>query len=168
MIRQLAQCPYCEGCEVALTEEMELIFSPDTSPSRPCAHLVWVEGRYSQWGLSPLPGRKTKIARRIGSSEFGWQHPTLAGHDDVQELMAFLRDLLTAGGDWQFAPNETHAVRIMSADHNVTESDGRVYPDWEVEGSALFATDPARFIASLPACRERQGSAFTDLTGLGE
>src|SRR3954453_14173344 len=96
MIRQLAQCPYCQNCEVALTDNPEVILNPDAKPPRPCPHLIWVEGRYSQWELSPIPGRKTRIPRMIGSTEFEWQHPSLMAREDASDLRKFLKELVGA------------------------------------------------------------------------
>jgi hypothetical protein len=163
MIRQLAQCPYCQGCEIALTESLELAFNPESPPSRPCVHLILVEGRYSQWGLSPLPGRKTQIARMIGSNDFSWAHPGLECREDAQDLYAFLKELSTAGVGWELAPRQEHAVRIISKDHTITDAHGKSYPDWEIEGMAVFARDPEAFIAELPSCLERRSSPFADL-----
>ncbi len=115
MIRQLAQCPYCQSCEVALTDSFEVVLNPDADPPQPCPHLIWIEGRYSQWGVSPLAGRKTKIARMIGSNEFGWQQPALVARDDAEPLQTYLKEMVGAGGGWEFAPSEPHIVRAISA-----------------------------------------------------
>ena len=165
MMRQLAQCPYCQDCEVALTDSLDVVFNPDGDPPQPCPHLIWVEGRYSQWGLNPLPGRKTKIARMIGSTEFAWLAPGLVEREDAQQLRAYLKELLDAGGGWEFAPPEAHNVRRNSIDQNVTDADGKEYPSWGVEGAAVFAASPGAFIGSLPACLDRRSSAWTDLPG---
>ena len=165
MIRQLAQCPYCQSCEVALTDSFDVILNPDANPPQPCPHLIWVEGRYSQWGVSPLAGRKTKIARMIGSNEFGWQQPSLAVRDDAEQLQTYLQEMVGAGGGWEFAPSEPHIVRAISREQKITEADGKEYPSWEIEGTAVFAGDPAAFIDSLPACLARQSGAWSDLSG---
>ena len=73
MIRNLAQCPYCGDCEIALDDHPSLVFNPAGSSS-PCGHLAWVEGRYSQWDLSPQG-----INRAIGSTEF--RSVTVVGPD---------------------------------------------------------------------------------------
>lgn len=163
MIRQLAQCPYCQGCEVALTDSPEVTFNPGANPS-PCPHLIWVDGRYSQWELSPLAGRKTKIPRMIGSTEFEWLHPSLAEREDLQELRTFLRDLGSSGLNWEFAPADAHSVRPISRDGTVTQ-EGKVYPQWEVEGTAVFAREAATFLANLPAYVARRGAAWQEPSG---
>ncbi len=165
MIRPLAQCPYCQGCEVALTESFDVVLNPDAKPPRPCPHLMRVEGRYSQWGLDPLPGRKTKVARMVGSNEFAWQHPDLAARQDADLLQTYLKELVSSGAGWEFAPSVEHLVRTISLDRKVKEADGREYPNWEIEGTALFARDAAAFVASLPACLARQSAAWSDLPG---
>lgn len=165
MIRQMAQCAYCQDCEVALTDDLEVVFNPDAQLRQPCRHLIYAEGRYSQFGLSPLPGRKTKLARVIGSTEFEWQHPSLIDQEDASLLRTFLKDLVAAGNNWEDAPPEAHTVQPISLDQNVLEADGRKYPSWSIEGTAIFAGDPDAFIASLPACLGRQRSPWTDLRG---
>jgi hypothetical protein len=164
MIRQLTQCPYCQGCEVALTDSPEVVFNPGSPPSSPCPHLIWVEGRYSQWELSPLPDRKTRIPRMIGSTEFEWQHPSLAAREDVQELRAFLKDLVGAEPNWEFAPSEAHAVRPITRDGTIMQ-DGKVYPQWEVEGAAVFAQDAAAFVERLPACMASRSAGWQSASG---
>jgi hypothetical protein len=165
MIRQLAQCPYCQGCEVALTDSFDVILNPDSSSQQACPHLIRVAGRYSQWGLSSMPGRKTKIARMVGSNEFDWQHPDLPLREDGESLQPYLKDLVESGAGWEFAPSEEHLVRTISLDQKITEADGREYPQWEIEGTALLARDAAAFLASLPACQTRQSAAWSDLPG---
>lgn len=164
MIRKLADCPYCQKCEVALTDNLAVAFNPEQAPPLPCPHLIWIEGRYSQWERSPLPGRKTKIARIVGSTEFEWQHPGLVVGDDAHAIQAYLKELVTAGGGWELAPSERHTVRVISADHNVSEN-GKSYPDWEIEGTALFADNPLTFIESLPASQARWSAAWKNLPG---
>lgn len=166
MIRQLAQCPYCQSGEVALDDSMEVVLNPDDSSAPPCPHLIRVDGRYTQWGLSPLPGRKTKIARMIGSNEFEWLHPDLAARDEAQQFRSYLKELVEAGAGWQFAPAEEHTIRFISRDHKVTDASGKEYPDWEVEGTAVFVRDGKLFIQGLPGCLERQNTTWTDLSDL--
>ncbi len=163
MRRQLAQCPYCQNGEIALTDSLDVVFNPDANPPQPCPHLIGLEGRYSQWGLSPLPGRKTKIARMVGSNELEWQHPSLIDRDDAGPLRAYLKELVSSGGGWEFAPAEPYLVRTISLDQKVTDANGKEYPGWEIEGTALFARDPAAFIESLPSCLTRHSAAWTDL-----
>jgi hypothetical protein len=165
MIRQLVQCPYCQACEVALTDSLDVLFNPEADPSQPCPHLIWIEGRYSQWALSSLASRKTKIAHMVGSSEFEWQRPDLFTREDAEQLRHYLKDLTNAGSGWEFAPTLEHSVRPISLDQKVTDANGREYPSWEIEGTALFAIDAEAFLASLPAWLERQNAAWTDLPG---
>lgn len=163
MIRQLAQCPYCQGCEVALTDNLDIVFNPERSPSAPCAHLIWIEGRYSQWERSPLPGRKTKIARMIGSTEFEWQHPGLMSADDANAQLTYLKELVAAGAGWEFAPPAEHTVRPISLDQSTTDADGKVYPNWEIEGATVFARNAPAFMESVPACMVRRHATWTEL-----
>jgi hypothetical protein len=165
MIRQLAQCPYCHACEIALTDSLDVTINPEGAAGQPCPHLICVEGRYSEWGLSALIGRKTKLARIIGSNEFEWQHPNLAAGDDAQQMRLYLKELAGSGMGWEYAPAEQHVVRTISLDHKVKEPDGREYPSWEVEGVAVFAARPAEFLGSLPASLQRRNAEWTDLSG---
>lgn len=166
MIRQLAQCPYCQNCEIALTDSLDVVFNPDSEAGQPCPHLIWLEGRYSQFALSPLPGRKTKIARMIGSNEFEWLHPDPASSADAAPLRNYLKELASAGGGWSFAPAEEHALRFMSADHKITDANGKEYPEWEVEGTVLFAADAPALLRNLPSYVERQSTPWTDFSDL--
>ena len=162
MIRQLAQCPYCQHCEVALTDNFDLVFNPDAKPSRPCPHLIRVEGRYSQWGLNPLPGRKTKIARMVGSNEFAWQHPDLTAREDVDNCSPTSRIWSAPGPAGSSPPPRSISCGRF---RSIRKSRRRMarYPNWEIEGTALFARDAAAFVASLPACLARQSAAWSDL-----
>lgn len=162
MIRPLAQCPYCRDGELALTDNLQLIFNPDKNGSPPCPHLVWVDGRYSQWELSPLPGRKTRMARMIGSTEFEWLHPSLAAREDLAALRGFLKELATQGQNWAFAPKQEHTVLTISRDQNVTDEDGRVYPSWEIEGTAVYARDAAAFASSLSTGLDQQNATWEE------
>jgi hypothetical protein len=161
MSRQLAECPYCQGSEITLNDNLDVAFQSAAGP-QPCPHLIWVTGRYSEWGLNTLPGRKTKIARIIGSNEFEWQHPSLIA-EDPHQLRAYLKELTSAGKGWQFAPSEEHTLRIISAEEKFTDKDGRTYPSWEAEGAAIFTGSPEVFLAALPGCVERWCSTWTDL-----
>jgi hypothetical protein len=165
MSRQLAQCPYCGGCDITLNDSLDVTFESAGGAAEPCPHLVWVQGRYSQWGLNVLPGRKTKIARILGSNEFEWQHPGLAAWEDPEQLRAYLQELTRAGSGWEFTPPVKHTVRLISVDEQVTDTDGRKYPGWEVEGVAIFTGDAEAFLGSLPGCLERWSSTWTDLPG---
>lgn len=151
MIRQLAQCPYCQGCEIALSDSFDVIFNPGSPQPQACSHLVYVDGRYSQFELDPLPGRKTKMARMIGSTEFSWVHPSLASMANAQRIQAYLKELIEAEPGWTSAPTEEHALRHISRDQNITDEDGKVYPSWETEGAALFAPHALIFVGNLAA-----------------
>jgi hypothetical protein len=166
MIRQLTQCPYCQGCEVALSESLDIVLNPDGAAPQACPHLIHIEGRYSQFALSPLPGRKTKIARMIGSNEFEWLHPEVSVREDATQIRTYLKEMAGAGGGWSFAPAEEHSLRFMSVDHKITDAGGKEYPEWEIEGSALFARDAQAFLQSLPACVQRQNATWTDFSDL--
>jgi hypothetical protein len=146
IIRQLAQCPYCQGCEVALTDSPDIVFNPDAKAHQPCPHLVLVEGRYSQYTRSSLPGRQTKIARMIGSTEFEWLHAGLAAGNEANQVRSALRELTTGGGSAESALT----VIPISKDQTVTEG-GKSYPDWEIEGAAIFALDAAAFASDMLA-----------------
>jgi len=161
MTRQLAQCPYCQTCEINLSDNLDVAFQSD-SGAQPCPHLISVEARYSEWGLNTLPGRKTKIARIIGSNEVEWQHPSLAAWDDPHQLRAYLKELISAGKGWQFAPPEEHTVRLISAEEKFTDKDGRTYPSWEAEGAAIFTGDPEALLGGLRSSVERWSSNWTD------
>jgi hypothetical protein len=165
MSRQLAECPYCGSCEITLNDSLDVTFHSAGGSSEPCPHLVWVEGRYSQWGLNALPGRKTKIARMVGSNEFEWQHPGLTAAEDPEQQRAYLKELARAGSNWEYAPLVKHTVRLISAEETVTEPDGRTYPSCEVEGVAIFTADAQEFLAGLPEGLARWTASFTDLPG---
>ena len=151
MIRQLAQCPFCNGCEVALDDRPDLVFNPDGVTQIPCAHLAWVEGRYEQWGKGPHG-----VFGVIGSTEFRWDPPEPAAAERTEQLLPYLRELVNAGADWPFAPAHPFVVRLLTAEEKVTDAKGRTNPVWEVDGWAVFASDPSVFWAALPACQERQ------------
>jgi hypothetical protein len=154
MIRNLAQCPYCNRCEIALDDNPALVFNPDTDPQQPCPHLAWVDGRYAQWERSSLG-----INRVIGSTEFPWNPPDLdAGF--VESLLPYLRELLNSGRNWAFAPAEGFVIRTLSAEEKATDKKGKSYVVWDVDGWALFAENPSAFWAALPACQERQLEAL--------
>jgi hypothetical protein len=159
MIRQLADCPYCGGCEIALTDNPDVAINPDKAGG-PCPHLVWVAGRYSQYQLSPIAGRRTKVARMIGSTEFEWVHPDLTADDADPRLSAHLRQW-TAGDQ---LPAAAHRVQAISRDQAVTEADGRSYPSWEIEGIAVFAEDAATFLNGLEASLDRPGAGPFDFS----
>jgi hypothetical protein len=81
-------------------------------------------------------------------------------------VRSYLKELARSGADWSFAPVAEYDVRLMSADHKVADDTGKEYPDWETEGTALFAGDAQAFPRILPACVERQNATWTDFSDL--
>jgi hypothetical protein len=150
MIRQLARCPYCGGCEIALDDQLGLTFNPD-APGRPCAHLAWIDGRFAEWELDGQG-----VNTLVGSTEFRWDPPEAGAAERTEELLPYLKELLSNGPGWAFAPKEVFAVATLSADEKTTDARGHVHPRWEVDGAALFSSNPAQFWAQLPDCQERQ------------
>jgi hypothetical protein len=153
MIRQLAECPYCNGCEIALDDCPDLVFNPGGT-QQPCPHLAWVDGRYTQWDHS---ARGT--SRVIGSTEFRWA-PDLPGTEEMAELLPYLRELVNSGPGWPFAPPEPFAAHNLCAELTATDARGRPYTLWDVDGWGVFARDPGAFWASLHGCQERQLAAL--------
>src|SRR5438128_11266281 len=111
MIRQLAQCPYCQRCELALDDNPQLVFNPEGGPATPCPHLAWVDGRYEQ-------RERTKYGTEsvIGSTEFRWDSAGPDGEERTAPLMPYLHELLEAGPGWSFAPAVPFAVQRLSAE----------------------------------------------------
>jgi hypothetical protein len=159
MIRQLSQCPYCQACEIALDDNPELVLNPDAGGA-PCPHLVWVDGRYSQWELS-APG----LVHQVGSIEFHWEHADFSRIDTDGGLGEFMKDLVNSGQAWEFAPKERFQIQQMSADEKATGPKGKSYTAWEVDGQAVFAQDATAFLAVLPASRQRQSSIWNLRSG---
>jgi hypothetical protein len=180
MIRQLTRCPYCEEGEVALDDQLTLAFNPEGDLPAPCPHLAWVEGRYSEWDRGPHG-----ISRVIGSTEFGWQPPgreeepsepessatdlpedpslTLParmGLPGAPQMLAYLRELVSSGSEWPFAPSEPFVVQTLCAEEKATDRRGKEYTVWDVDGWAIFAQDPAAFWAALPDCLGRHQASF--------
>lgn len=160
MIRNLAQCPYCKSCEIALDDRPAVAFNPD-GDQQPCVHLAWVDGRYSQWELSPRG-----INRVIGSNEFCWNPPTLQAflQDDAErteQLLPYLKELANQGPGWAFAPDTPFGLETLSAEEKATDARGKSYTAGDVDGCAIFAENPAIFWAALPACQDRQLSGLT-------
>lgn len=154
MIRNLAQCPYCKNCEIALDDKPDLVFIPGGEDS-PCAHLAWVDCRYSQWERS-----EHGVPRVIGSSEFNW-YPDAAGDEEQTEpLVPYLRELANQGTAWAFAPDVPFGLATLSAEEKATDARGRSYTASDVDGCAIFAQDPAAFWAAVPACQQRQLSGL--------
>ena len=150
MIRNLAQCPYCGNCEVALDDSPALSFNPGGVP-RPCTHLAWVDGRYSQWDRSPLG-----TDRVIGSVEFSWAPPAAGMAEGTEDLLPYLRELVIQKPDWGFSPPMPFAARTLSAEEKRPDELGKTHTLWDVDGWAIFASAPGAFWAALPACQQRQ------------
>ena len=80
MIRNLARCPYCGDCEIALDDNPSLVFNPG-GRQEPCPHLAWVDGRYAQWELSPqginrvIAGVTSAIRLAVASRNFRMTAP---------------------------------------------------------------------------------------------
>src|SRR3954466_6513091 len=119
MIRQLARCPYCDGCEITLNDDPDLVFDPDGTGT-PCPHLAWVDGRYAQWELSPQG-----INRVIGSTEFRWDPPEPGAPERTEALLPYLKELIHQGSGWAFAPATPFALRMFSAEEKGTNPRGR-------------------------------------------
>ncbi len=163
MIRQLAQCPYCSKCEIALDDRPEVVFNPGGGPPGPCPHLVWLDGRYSQFEMSAHGTN-----RLIGSTEFRWDHPQFPLIDDRNPLTDYLRELVNRGASWEFAPAEPFAIRPISADEKVRDPKGREHPAWDVDGAAVFAQGAGAFVARLPDYQERQLASLRVDPGAGK
>ncbi len=156
MIRQLAQCPYCKHCKIALDDNPQLVFNPTEAAQVPCSHLAWVDGRYSQWDLSPQG-----INSMIGSTEFRWDPPEPGAEDRTEQLLSYLHELMESGVKWAFAPSEKFAIEPMNAEEKYTDpKKGKVYTRWDVDGAAIFAENPGAFWDALTACQDRQLEAL--------
>jgi hypothetical protein len=150
MIRQLAQCPYCQRCELALDDNPQLVFNPEGGPPAPCPHLAWVDGRYEQ------RERTTHGTERvIGSTEFHWDSNGADAEEQIAALLPYLYELLEAGPGWPFAPSIPFTIQRLSAEGKANDSKGKPYTAWEVDGAAVFAQDPTAFWSALPECQER-------------
>jgi hypothetical protein len=154
MIRQLARCPYCGTCEIALDDSPSLVFDPDGS-AEPCPHLAWVEGRFSEWEHT-----EHGTNRIIGSGEFRWDPPTRGAAERTADLLPYLKELLESGPGWPFAPQVPFSIQTLSGEVTAKAPDGKVYPKWDVDGWGIFAEDPAAFWAALPECAARQNAAL--------
>jgi hypothetical protein len=149
MIRNLAQCPYCSSCEIALDDTPAVAFNPGGSP-QPCSHFAWVDGRYSQWDRSPQG-----VDHVIGSTEFSWDPPQEA-LERTDDLLAYLRELVSQGPSWPFAPPVPFSLRQLSAEEKSQDGKGKSHTVWDIDGWAIFTKDPAAFWAAVPGCRQRQ------------
>lgn len=150
MIRNLAQCPYCSKCEIALDDSPALAFNPG-GIAQPCQHLAWVDGRYSQWEPSPQG-----IDHVIGSTEFRWDPPEDGAAERTEGLLPYLKELVNQGPTWAMAPSVPFTLCMLVAEENHTDKAGVLHARWDVDGWALFATDVAAFWKALPECQERQ------------
>jgi hypothetical protein len=148
MTRQLAQCPFCKKCNLALDDRPQLVFEPGGSP---CAHVAWVDGRYSQWERTPHG-----TDRVIGSTEFRYAPPAAGDYDQQQELLPYLQELAQQGPAWPFAPSVPLAIQPLSAEEKSTDAKGRSHTLWDIDGVTIFAQDAAAFWAAVPECRQRQ------------
>ncbi len=154
MIRQLAQCPYCNSCEIGLNDHPDLVFNPESDRQAPCPHLAWVDGRYSQWDRTPHGSRV------IGSTELRWAPDEAGPEERTQQLLPYLHELLEVGPPWPYAPAEPFVLRRLNAEEQATGPDGKTYMLWDVDGGAVFAASPAAFWGAFPACQERQRAAL--------
>ena len=161
MIRNLAQCPYCKKAEVALDDSPELLLNPDAVSHDGCAHLVWVDGRYSQW--EPRPHGP---AHMIGSTEFRWDHPEFAMADNYDDWIHYLFNLANTGKKWDFAPETPFEIGNLNAEEKAKTSTGQEYTAWDVDGFAIFAHDAETFVQAIPACQERLRASL-DVKGKG-
>jgi hypothetical protein len=155
MIRQLAQCPYCNDCEIALDDSPELTFNPGAARPTPCPHLAWVDGRYAQWEHTSLGSNRV-----IGSTEFRWDPDEPDAEERTNALLPYLRELLEAGPGWPFGPAEPFVAVPLRAEETATDRKGKTYTLWDVDGWAIFARRPEAFWAALPACQQRQLDAL--------
>jgi len=150
MIRQLAQCPYCKHCELALDDNPQLVFNPDDSEHAPYPHLAFVDGGYEQRERD-----KRGIEHVIGSTEFRWLSDSRDTEDRIGSIEPYLRELLESGPAWEFAPPVPFVAQPLSAEGKALDAKGAAYTAWEVDGYCIFAENPATFWASLPACHQR-------------
>src|SRR5262249_61978953 len=109
MIRDLARCPYCGGCEVALDDHPSVVLDPGGRQG-PCPHLAWVDGRYAQWEVSPQG-----INRVIGSTEFRWDPARPGAAEGAEALPPHPRELAAQGPGWAFPPATPLAPPTPSA-----------------------------------------------------
>lgn len=155
MIRQLAQCPYCKSTEIALDDAPELLINPDSAEHEPCVHLIWVDGRYSQWEPRPHgPGHM------IGSTEFRWDHSEFAMIDEYEDWIKYFLELANQGKEWEFAPPGAFDIKALSAEQKAKTAEGKDYTAAEVDGWAIFAQDAAAFLTAVPACVEKHAEAL--------
>jgi hypothetical protein len=150
MIRNLAQCPYCGKCEIALDDSPALVFNPG-GIAQPCEHLAWVDGRYSQWEPSPQG-----VDHMIGSTEFRWEPSDPGAAERTEGLLPYLKELANQGPKWAFAPPVPFTLRMLVAEEKRHDESGDIHTRWDVDGWAIFASDIVAFWAALPACQERQ------------
>lgn len=155
MNRQLAQCPFCRGCDIALDDRPQLVFNPGTDRAAPCAHLLRVEARYAEFDRT-----QQGVARVLGSTDCRWDHPGLGPVDEDSHLLHYLRELVNNGAAWEFAPKTPCEIVKFSTDEKRRDPKGHEYPLWELDGEALFTRDAGAFLAELLACRERHLAAL--------
>src|SRR4051794_23571801 len=126
MIENLARCPYCGDCEIALDDSLALLFDPN-GLARPCQHLAWVDGRYSQWDVSAQG-----IDHVIGSTEFRWAPPIPGMAERIDVLLPFLKELVNQGPKWVYAPIIPFVLRLLSAEEKVSDEHGPSHLVWDV------------------------------------
>lgn len=161
MFRDLAQCRYCKQTEVALDNAPELLLNPDGADHNACVHLVWIDGRYSQW--DPRPHGPSHM---IGSTEFRWDHPGFAEAENYQEWIDYLFNLANSGKKWDFAPETDFEIGNLNAEEKARTPKGQEYTAADVDGFAIFARDAAAFVQAIPLCQERLRASL-DVKGKG-
>jgi hypothetical protein len=150
MIRQLAQCPFCNHCELALDDNPQLVFNPDDARHLPCPHLTFVDGGYEQRERD-----KRGVEHVVGSTEFRWLSNSTDNEDRIGPIEPYLRELLETGPGWEFAPPVRFVVQRLSAEGQAQDVKGAGYTAWEANGYSVFAENPAAFWAELPSCHQR-------------
>lgn len=150
MIRQLARCPYCNGCEITLNDSFEVVFNPDSHDRAPCEHLIWANGGCSQWERM-LHG----VSRVIGSTAIYWSHPCLNASGPSESLVPYMEMLVQSGKGWEFAPLEPFQIQNINEEGTT----------WEADGWAVFARRPGDFLAAIIECRETQDGVWKDAAG---
>lgn len=141
----LTNCPYCKSCEVGL-DELQLIFNPESETQAPCEHLVWLDGRYSDWGIS-----RHGVDHVIASSELHWEHPILSETEIDSDIAReeYFAELTQHGMEWDFAPSVPFTLVQIWDENKTTDSKGKEHADWDVDGWAIFAEDPKACVEAI-------------------
>jgi hypothetical protein len=79
-----------------------------------------------------------------------------APHDQT----AYLKELVNAGKDWEFAPPVPFEIASLSAEQKAADSKGREYTLWDVDGAAVFARTASAVLEALPECQARHNAAW--------